>query len=240
MSLEAVRQALDSAGLNLTGGLSPDVYDALVDTPWQLERVAPECRGVLVVGNGGRALWPRFRASPEAALAKNPLDIYTRRALAEAAARADGPAPFALYTEQREDGYLPLVALARQAGFGTPGRVGVLIHPEFGPWIAIRGLLYLPGEVPASGPAAFDPCTGCPAPCERACRGSVVGAGGVDVRGCFRTRILDPGCRTACDARRACVVGPEHAYSPEQEAHHARIRWRPAVLRRAAGVLLRG
>ena len=59
------------------------------------------------------------------------------------------------------------------------------------------------------------------------------------MRGCFRTRILDRGCRLACDARRACVVGPEHAYSVEQEAHHSRIRWGPAVLRRAAGVLLR-
>ena len=33
-----------------------------------------------------------------------------------------------------------------------------------------------------------------------------------------------PACATRCDARSACVVGPEHAYSAEQTAHHSRIR----------------
>ncbi len=239
VSLDGVRRALDAAGLNLTATLPRGEYDALVPAAWQSRQVAPTCRGILVVGNGGRVLWERFRASPEATLAEDPLDRYTRRVMREAAAGAAGPAPIALYTEQRDSTYLSLVALARRAGFGTPGRVGVLIHPEFGPWIAIRGVIYLPEEVPFSEPAAFEPCTGCPAPCAVACHGSVIGPETVDVRGCFRTKILNRACRTACDARRACVVGPEHAYSREQEAHHSRIRGRPSTLRRAAGVLLR-
>jgi hypothetical protein len=158
--------------------------------------------------------------------------------LSEACELCQPPARFALYREQREGSYLPLVALARRAGFGTPGRVGVLIHPVFGPWISIRGVVYLPFEVEASATAAFDPCTGCLAPCASACHGGVIGPRSVDAEGCFRTRLLTPACRSACDARAACVVGREHAFTPEQVAHHSRIRWRPATLRRAARVLL--
>jgi hypothetical protein len=149
------------------------------------------------------------------------------------------PRAFVLYTEKRQDRYLPLVAVARRAGFGSPGRIGVLLHPVFGPWISIRGVLFLPDEVPLREAPPFDPCTGCPAPCAGACHGAAVSEGGLDVIRCFRTKILKSPCRAACDARSACVVGPEHAFPPEQIAHHSRIRWRPGTIRRAAGLLLR-
>jgi hypothetical protein len=240
MSLERARAALERAGFNLTGTLSVEEYDALVPAPWRSERVHGGCRGVLVVGNAGRALWPAFRASAEAALRTNPLDRYTARVFREVAASLEPPAGAALYIEKREGAYLPLVALARRAGFGSPGRVGVLLHPVYGPWISIRGVLWLDEPVPFREPEAFDPCAGCPAPCASACHGGAVGPEGVDVEGCFRTKVLKRVCRAACDARSACVVGPEHAFSPEQIAHHSRIRWRPSTVRHAARVLARG
>ena len=239
MSLDALRASLAAAGLNLTGTLPGEEYDRLVPTPWRAEHIYSRCRGVLIVGNGGRGLWPLFEASPEARLRRNPLDRYTRRVMQEAARRATPPAHVALYTDKREDGYLPLVALAQRAGFGSPGRVGVLLHPTYGPWISIRGAIFLGEELPFSETAAFDPCTGCPAPCATACHGQVVGPDGVDPRGCFRTKILKRACRAACDARSACVVGPEHAFSPEQISHHSRIRWRPSTVRHAIQVLAR-
>ncbi len=236
MSLEAIRSALRVAGFNLTGALPPAEYDARVPEPWRAARVHPACRGVLIVGNGGRSLWPIFSASPEARLRRDPLDSYTRRVLRDVASGVD--AAFALYSDKREGQYLPLVALAERAGFGSPGRVGVLIHPEYGPWISIRGALFLNHTLAFEPPAAFDPCRGCPAPCAAACHGGVIGPRTVDVEGCFRTKLLDRRCRSACDARSACVVGPDHAFSFEQIAHHSRIRWRPATLRHAAQVLL--
>ena len=239
MSLDALRPALAAAGLNLTGTLPLEEYDRLVPVPWRAERIQPGSRGVLIVGNGGRALWPLFKASPEAHLRKNPLDRYTRRVMQEAAQRATPPTRVALYTDKREDGYLPLVSLAQRAGFGSPGRVGVLLHPTYGPWISIRGAIFLREELPFREPEAFDPCSGCPAPCATACHGQVVGPDGLDPRGCFRTKILKRACRAACDARSACVVGPEHAFSREQIAHHSRIRWRPASVRHTIDVLLR-
>jgi epoxyqueuosine reductase QueG len=234
-----VKQILEAGGFNLTGPLPGDEYDRLVPPVWRIGEVCPGARSVLVVGNAGRALWPRFRASPEFRERRNPLDRYTERIFRAAVARIAAPSGYAFYTEKRQDRYLPLVALAQRAGFGSPGRVGVLLHPEYGPWISIRGALFLPEEVPRVEIPPFDPCTGCPAPCVSACHGGAVSEAGVDILRCFRTKVTRRACRAACDARSACVIGPEHAFPPEQIAHHSRIRWRPSTLRRAAVVLLR-
>jgi hypothetical protein len=215
---------LERSGLGLTGSLPIAAYDALVPAAWRSAELAPGARGALVVGNAGRALWERFEESPERALADDPLDRYARRVLAEAASHWDPPAAVGFYAERRSGMYLPLVALARRAGFGSPGRVGVLIHPEFGPWIAIRAVLLVSESLPETSAEPFDPCTGCPAPCEKACLGAAVGEHGLDARRCYDTRLTLPACAGACAARSACVVGPEHAYSAAQLAHHMKIR----------------
>jgi hypothetical protein len=224
VSLEHALAALADAGLGLTRGLAIETYDALVPPPWRSAGLAPGARGALVVGNAGRALWERFQASPERALVDDPLDAYTRRALAEAARLAPAPAAIAFYSDRRDGQYLPLVALARRAGFGSPSRIGVLIHPVYGPWIALRAVLLVGASLESGAPLDFEPCRGCPAPCASACHGGVIAADGVDRAGCYRARLTLPACAEACDARSACVVGPEHAYSREQIAHHSRIR----------------
>jgi epoxyqueuosine reductase len=224
VSVSRALAALADAGLALTGALALEDYDALVPRAWSSASLAPGARGALVVGNAGRALWERFQSSPERALAQDPLDAYTRRALDAAARLAPAPTAVAFYADRRDGVYLPLVALARRAGFGSPGRVGVLIHPTYGPWIAIRAVLLVGEPTRSAPPVEFDPCTGCPAPCVRACHGGVIGAHGPDVAACYRARQALPACAEACDARSACIVGPEHAYSREQIAHHSRIR----------------
>jgi hypothetical protein len=224
MSVQETRQRLAAHGFNLTGCLAGDEYDARVPEPWGLARVAPVARGVIVVGHAGRALWPRFRASPEYAETEDPLDRYTARCMAEVAASTSPGAHWALYSERREGSFVPLVALARRAGLGTPGRIGVLLHPEFGPWISFRALLFVPQALASAGPLDFAPCAGCDAPCARACHGNAVGAEGLDSQGCYATRLFQADCALRCDARSACVVGPEHAYPQAQLAHHYRIR----------------
>jgi hypothetical protein len=221
MSLERIRESLDAAGFNVTGSLAAPDYDALVPAAWKLAEVAPRARGVLVVGHAGRALWPRFLASPEARLDADPLDRYTARALASAA----GPdARWALYSERRGGAYVPLVALAQRAGLGTPGRVGVLLHPAYGPWMSLRGLIFAPARLATPDPLAFTPCDGCPAPCAQVCHGKAIGERSLDARRCYAARLTLPACKLICDARLACPVGQDHAYSPDQLAHHYRIR----------------
>lgn len=223
MSAARAAEGLARAGLNVTGALAIASYDALVPAAWRSAALAPGARGALVVGNGGRALWEAFERAPERALELNPLDAYTRRVLAEAARACEPAAQVGFYADKRDGAYLPLVALAQRAGFGTPGRIGILIHPEFGPWLAIRGVLLVAEPLAERPVAPFAPCVGCPAPCASACRGAVVGLDGLDSAGCYRTRQTNPGCAAACDARSACVVGRGHAYSRDQLAHHMRI-----------------
>jgi hypothetical protein len=219
-----VRARLDAAGFDLHGTLAAADYDALVPEAWKLGACAPGTRGVLIVGHAGRGLWPRFVASPEARLARDPLDAYARRAIGEAAQASTG-ASVALYSERRGGSYCPLVALAQRAGLGTPGRVGVLLHPRYGPWISLRALIFSREPLATVGPEPRSPCEGCPAPCAAACHGHAVSArDGLDGARCYASRLSLAPCALRCDARLACPVGAEHAYPPEQIAHHYRIR----------------
>ena len=238
MSLEQLRTDLEDSGFNLSGTLSPLRFDSLVPEAWKSQRHSPGCRGILVVGNGGRALWSALERSPEATLRDHPLDRYTARVVREAADSVPAPVGIGLYWERRDNQYLPMMKLAYEAGLGSPGRLGILLHPVFGPWLAVRALLYLPFSVADGEPQRFDPCNGCPAPCATACLGQVVHESGLDPSGCFRTRVLKSACRVGCAARSACVVGPEHAYPPRQLEHHQRIRWRPSVLGHALRTLI--
>jgi epoxyqueuosine reductase len=123
--------------------------------------------------------------------------------------------------------------LARAAGLGVPSRLGVLIHPVFGPWIAFRAAVLVPEVVSAPRPAdQFDPCPGCAQPaCMAACPGRAVGPGGWDVGACAATRAdADDPCAGGCHARLACVVGPEHRY-PEAALEHHQAHARPMLLR---------
>ena len=140
-----------------------------------------------------------------------------------AAARLPGPSRALFAFEQRGGGFADFVALGRAAGLGAPGRLGLLLHPVYGPWLSIRAVLLCALRLEPTPPlAAFDPCSGCPAPCAAACPGAALSGPRFDVAACAATRRREPGCQLRCDARRACVLGPEHAYSGEAEAHHMR------------------
>ncbi len=217
----AAAPLLDAAGLNVRGCLSAARYDERVPAAWRAARLCPGARSAVVVGNGGPAHFRAFRAAPEARGRRDPLDRFTRRVVLEAAgALAEGSVPL-LYAERRGGRFADFVALGEAAGLGAPSRLGLLLHPEYGPWLAIRALVLTPLALPETRPlAGFAPCEGCPAPCAAACPGAAVPASGFDAGACARTRAALPACRARCAARNACVVGPEHAYGPEAEAHH--------------------
>jgi epoxyqueuosine reductase QueG len=152
------------------------------------------------------------------------VDSHTREALEGAVAwlHAAGQRAAAAYAhEQRAGAVADFVALGAAAGLGAPSRLGLLVHPIYGPWISLRALLFtgLPLRTTAPRPG-FDPCRGCPAPCAAACHGGALPPAGFDVRRCAATRLAQPACARRCDARRACVLGREHAYAEAAEAHH--------------------
>lgn len=218
---DPIRNLLGEAGLNLFGVLSIARYDACVPAPWRAAAELPDARSAVLVGAAGRALFAALGRSPEARLARDPLDHYTRRIVEAAAERVAGRALFAF--ERRAEQYADFVALGRAAGLGAPSRLGLLLHPEFGPWMSLRAILLLPFALAETPPLGdFDPCRGCPAPCSEACPGAALAADRFDIGRCATTRRRVSGCALKCDARRSCVLGRGHRYADFAEAHHMR------------------
>jgi epoxyqueuosine reductase len=54
------------------------------------------------------------------------------------------------------------------AGLGCIGRNNLLVTPELGPRVRLRGML-MEEEFAPTGPIDFDPCDGCEEPCREAC-----------------------------------------------------------------------
>lgn len=217
---------LDAAGLGLRGALSAADYDARVPSAWRCARLLPDARSAVVVGSGGRSLWRAARGTGALAQSDDLLDAHTEQALAAcvAALRDAGEPAVAVFAhERRGDAYADFVLLAHAAGLGAPSRLGLLVHPRYGPWLSLRAVLLSRLSWPASGPLTrFDPCRGCPAPCATACHGAAVGPDAFLLPRCAATRAREPRCASRCDARHACVLGQAHAYPAEAEAHHMR------------------
>ena len=116
---------------------------------------------------------------------------------------------------------IPFQRLGRAAGLGGPGPLGLQIHPQFGPWWAYRALIVLDRALPPRA-APGDGCAGCPAPCVAACPAGAVRRAGFDVAACHARRLVAEPCRLSCDARLACVRGPEHRYRDMELAFHMR------------------
>jgi hypothetical protein len=222
--LAETEAALDAAGLNLCGALSAARYDALVPGAWRTGVLLPEAQTALVVGSGGRALWTALRAAAEFDAVSDPVETYTARVLDALAGDLTGARQpsRALYPLERRGGaWADFVALAREAGLGASSRLGLLLHPIYGPWLSIRAVLLTAVGCPTGAPlSGFEPCVGCAAPCAEACPGGAISPAGISARVCYDTQLTDPACALRCNARHACVIGQEHAYAAEAEAHH--------------------
>lgn len=57
---------------------------------------------------------------------------------------------------------------AHLAGLGVIGKNNLLVTPEFGTRVRLRGI-FMEAELKSTGPSGFDPCNGCDRPCHRAC-----------------------------------------------------------------------
>ncbi len=218
--------AVARAGLGLAGVLSPQDYDARVAAPWRTPTLLAGARCIVVLATGGSAFFRGCMAAPEAATEPDPLDAVLARVVRAAVAyeqAAGYDAASGLYFERREGHFVDLVSLGQAAGLGAPSRLGILLHREYGPWMSIRAVLASSRPLAASDPdCGFSPCAGCAAPCVAACPGAAVGDRAFDFEACFETSARVPACGVGCAARRACVVGPAHAYDGDAEAWHRR------------------
>lgn len=176
---------------------------------------------VLPVQAGG-LYWEQLRAlrklDPALDTHADPLDTMTQRLSARLAALL-GDACAGVHFPF-DDKPLDFVKWGTALGAGAPGRLSILMHPTYGPWIAFRMLFFVRDElsvIPPSGSVPVSPCESCAAPCMAACpAGAFTGEMGherLDYAASFTFRREHAGtCTTACAARLACPVGVEYRY----------------------------
>lgn len=188
------------------------------------------CR-LLLIGNGGGAMWTAFTAAPEAADGKpHPLDRWTRRVLQPVAEEHDAQA---LYPFEGPPWH-PFQRWARAAGCGRASPMGILMHPRYGLWHGYRAAFAFP-RTDANAPSAKEPSHACDdcreKPCLSACPVNAITPSGFDAPRC-RAHVLSPAgveCRAGgCLARRACPIATRRRQSRAQQSFHMAAFAKPA------------
>jgi len=187
--------SLADAGFDLAHAF--DAHAAAREPGW--ERLAAGPRLAILIGNT-RALWPKFVAARRDE--PDPLDRYLVRTLE--AAFPDAPIH---YAHRAYDGaYLPFSRLAAATGLGALAPSHLVIHPIYGPWIALRAVVQLEGVPPVRAPIP-QPCH-CGDTCARALEAA---RATTDWRAWLALR-------DACSLR-------THRYSDEQIEFHYATAW---------------
>ncbi|MBV9908050.1 MAG: 4Fe-4S dicluster domain-containing protein [Hyphomicrobiales bacterium] len=177
-----------------------------------------ETRTIVLAGMAGREGWNAFAASPEArdGLA-DPLDRWSRRVIGALAGELGARALFPFGGPP----FLPFQQWARRAEPVHPSPIGILIHPHYGLWHSYRGALGFSEKLAiaerATGASPCESCTG--RGCLKTCPVEAFSDAGYDVAACaghLRAAAGADCMSLGCRARRACPVGAEHAYGPEQ------------------------
>lgn len=86
------------------------------------------------------------------------------------------------------------------AGLGCIGDNNLLINPQYGPRLRLRGML-LDVDLPSSGVSDFSPCGGCEHPCWKACPQSAFASGSYNRFNCRAQMRRDELNRKAVDTR---------------------------------------
>lgn len=230
--LHDITKALAPHGFNLIGTTTVEAYEALVPPRYHVAALLPQAKTLVVIGNGGGEFWTRFRVYCDARSGylqerEHPLDEYTVEVIENTLTpllEGSGAAyrylyPFRFWTEP-----VSFMPLAQAAGLAGSSILGVVIHPVYGPWIALRAALLIGKELytpPAA--AGFDPCPGCTErACIAACPASAVSVEkGWDIPVCMQHRLqVKNDCVDRCHARYDCIYGREHRYPPDELWYH--------------------
>jgi methylmalonic aciduria homocystinuria type C protein len=158
-------QALADAGFDIAHAFDAR---AAAREPGLGKLAGAEQLGVLI-GNT-RALWPKFMAAREPV--RDPLQRYTEKTI-----DATFPGARILYSHRIYDGeFFPFQRLAVATGLGALSEGGLVIHPIYGPWFALRAIVLVDGEPVARAPIA-KPCT-CDARCGETLKVALASRGG--------------------------------------------------------------
>jgi hypothetical protein len=208
-------------GLVLRGGFHPEPADAV--PPLADGRPA---RTLAMIGNigaaGGDPMWRAFAQARARYAGADPLNDWTRDAVAPLARAADAAALFPF-----DRPYHPFQRWAMRAEPVFPSPLGLLVHPVHGLWHAYRAALVFAERIglPPRA-AAVSPCEACAEkPCLAACPVGAFDGTRYDVPRCvaFIDSAEGADCMgRGCRVRRACPVGRGRAQEPAQAEFHMR------------------
>jgi hypothetical protein len=213
MDLNEIEQSLHDSGFTPRGAFHPVADDGVPP----LAGDAP-ARTVVLAGNAGPRMWRTFDAARAAG--GMTLDAWSRRVLAEVAARLGAHAVFPF-----ERPFLPFQRWAMRAEACHPSPLGLLIHPDYGLWHGYRGALLFAAKFELPPPdRRASPCAACAdRPCLRACPVGAFDGKAYDVPVCARhlAATPEPACmEIGCLPRHACPVGRDYRYVREQARFH--------------------
>jgi len=209
VSYQLAAELLSGYGLILRGGFWPKDEDGVPGAP----------ATILLVGNAGPAMWEAFSALPIEG--DNALDHWSKCAID---AVAENLGATALYPYGGPP-FLPFLRWAQKAEAVQPSPIGMLMHPEYGLWHAYRGALCFAERLDLPPVEEHEhPCDSCvDKPCLDGCPVNAFASGSYDVPACAAHLATDEGadCMSlGCRARRACPVGADYRYAPNQAAFH--------------------
>lgn len=122
--------------------------------------------------------------------------------------------------------YPPFIRWALDSDQFFQSPVGMMVHPDVGLMISLRGALILPTEIPLPQQDTRSPCHTCDAPCTTACPVDALSPdSGYNIAACHAFLDTEDGsdCMSrGCIARRACPHSSKAGRADAQSALHMR------------------
>lgn len=216
---EKLATAAHAAGFDLAQPFGVAHYNRAATPAERLEDFGrPNALGVLF-GNT-RQLWPAFTRAyaAEAAVsgAAQPLDTYAVSRLSAAITSATGLRSQLVFSHDTQPRAFPIQRLAERVGLAALAPSHLVIHPLYGPWLALRAVAVFDVEGPAAAPAPPErPCQACSAPCMAALEHAVSVSGQP-----LSSAAVAAHAAAWIAVRDACPIGRAARYGENQLRYH--------------------
>ena len=149
--IQNLSQALQHIGFDVVHPFPLEVLNetCLQDLHRILGRELPAC-GVLI-GNTS-SVWKHFigwlEKQPNWHELKHPLDVFTEQRI-QKCCKLTCPSASILWTHETQSYVIPIQRIAHESGCAFLSKGQLNIHPQYGPWFALRALLLLDATPPA-------------------------------------------------------------------------------------------
>lgn len=238
MEIDSARAELARRGLDLVAPFVVQEYNGAVAPELGLPTFGREATLGLLIGST-KVFWPTFlaalRTQPELQRSEDPVQDFVEGVVTQFRQGISLPTEARFAHETSAGRLVAFQRLAQIAGLAWLAPCNLSIHPDYGPWIALRAAVLIDevGELASIGkaPAGCDACAAACLPAFERARATLLGAR-VGTTG--EVSSAEDGWRPWLAVREACPLGREHRYSEDQiQYHYGKDR---NALLRAAGL----